>query len=164
MYIIADLRTESQTIKDWSSSLSQLELLSIALHMLTKKLALSESIFFPAVAEKMKAIEINVLGEFLWNRVLFVSTAVIVTSWTCAAEGTEAMFAGLGGQAALSAPPFPSVHWDLEKNPSISGCLDAGSYHNGKTINKDELSQWNWSHNEHTNQYRERQSAESNFK
>lgn len=65
MYIIADLRTESQTIKDWSSSLSQLELLSIALHMLTKKLALSESIFFPAVAEKMKAIEINVLGEFL---------------------------------------------------------------------------------------------------
>ena len=67
------------------------------------------------------------------------------------------MFAGLGEQAVLSAPPFPSV-------PSISGCLDAGSYHKGKTINKDELSQWNWLCNDHANQYHESQSAESNLK
>lgn len=58
----------------------------------------------------MKAIEINGLGEFLCHQVLFVSTAVIVAGWTSTAEGTEAMFAGLGGQAALSAPSFPSVH------------------------------------------------------
>ena len=39
-----------------------------------------------------------------------MSTAVIVTGWTSTAEGTEATFAGLGGQASLSAPAFPSVH------------------------------------------------------
>lgn len=94
-----------------------------------------------------------------------MSTAVVVTGWTSTAEGTEAMFAGLGGQAPLSAPAFPSVHnLRLGKKLSISGCLDAGYHHNGENINKGELSARNWSHNEHTNQYCESQSAESNLK
>ena len=57
-----------------------------------------------------------------------MSTGVTVTSWMRTAEGTEATFAGLCGQAALSAPPFPSVHLDLEKKLSIPGCLDVESF------------------------------------
>lgn len=41
--------------------------------------------------------------------ITFVSTGVTVTGWTHTAEGTKAKFAGLRGQAALSAPSFPSV-------------------------------------------------------
>ena len=41
--------------------------------------------------------------------ITFVSTGVTVTGWMHTAEGTEATFTGLRGQAALSAPSFPSV-------------------------------------------------------